>query len=135
VAPGKVPIAPPAGRVELGDALMPSSQIGYQRVICESRESWGGLFFPIWHKGDQARGKTAARGMRLRALFPHPFRGGLTSAAPTALIGVSESWLLAGGRVILTKNGIAVEAGWALGVRFGLGRRLKPTLLKERCRD
>jgi hypothetical protein len=84
-----VPIAPPARRLERGDILVPSSQIGYQRVIYESRESWGGLLFPIWHKGDQARGKAAARGMRLRALFSHPFRGGLTSAAPTALRGLA----------------------------------------------
>jgi hypothetical protein len=33
--------------------------------------------------------------------------------------------------VILTKNGVAVEAGWTIRVRFGLGRRLKPTLLKN----
>jgi len=65
------PIAPPARRVELGDALMPSSQKGYQRVIYESRESWGGLLFPIWHKGDQARGKAAARRYALaRSFFP-----------------------------------------------------------------
>jgi len=107
------PIAPPARRVELGDALMPSSQKGYQRVIYESRESWGGLLFPIWHKGDQARGKAAARGMRLCALFSHPLSGWVNLCRAYGADWVSDSrLLLAGGRVILTKNGVPVEAGW-----------------------
>jgi hypothetical protein len=44
---------------------------------------------------------------------------------------VGDSRLPVRGRVILTKNGVAVVAGWVIQVRFGLGRRLKPTLLKN----
>ena len=78
------PIAPPARRVELGDQLVPSSLIGYQVVILNSSEivAWAS---DLEQRQSRARGKIAARGMRLRALFSHPFRGGLTSAAPTAL--------------------------------------------------
>jgi hypothetical protein len=90
------PIAPPARRVEHGDALMPSSQTDYQRVIYESRESWGGLLFPIWQKGDQARGKAAARGMRLRALFS-PLSGWVNFCRAYGVDWVSDSRLLLAG--------------------------------------
>ena len=142
----------PCGRVERGDALMPSLQTGYQRVIYESRGSWGGLLFPIWHKGDQdSRENRRERYALVRSFFP-PLSGWVNFwCRPGTCLNrsdrgdsfcraygagwVGDSRLPARGRVILTKNGVAVKAGWAIRVRFGLGRRLKPTLLKERCRD